>query len=70
MPINFDNYAPYRPYVDAGQFSYSIEGALQLLEMTKEIAAAQFQTAQGHTFLRDGVRSIRFARLSNSESVL
>jgi hypothetical protein len=49
MPINFDNYAPYRPYVDAGQFSYSIEGALQLLEMTKEIAAAQFQTAHKGT---------------------
>jgi hypothetical protein len=49
MPTDFDNYAPYRRFIDQGQFTYSIELALQLLEFAKGLSAAQFQTVHKGT---------------------
>ena len=50
MPSFFlDSYAPYRPLLDAGQFRYCIEHALQLLNGLKELAPAEYQTAHKGT---------------------
>jgi hypothetical protein len=49
MAINFDNYAPYRIFVDQGQFTLCINTALQLLELTKGVSDAGFRAAHKGT---------------------
>jgi hypothetical protein len=50
MPSFFlDSYAPYRPFLDAGQFRHCIENALQLLNGLKEFAPPDYQTAHKGT---------------------
>jgi hypothetical protein len=44
-----DSYAPYRPFLDAGQFRQCIENALQLLNGLKEFAPPEYQTAHKGT---------------------
>jgi hypothetical protein len=45
MPHFFDNYAPYRPLLDSGQFRYCIESALLLLGGVRQLAPQQYQAA-------------------------
>jgi hypothetical protein len=50
MPSFFlDTYAPYRPFLDAGQFRHCIETALQLLNGLKEFAPPEYQSAHKGT---------------------
>src|SRR5579862_765378 len=49
MPNIFDDYAPYRPFLDSGQFTHCIHGALELLKSIKEMSEAQFRTAHKGT---------------------
>ncbi len=49
MPDIFDNYAPYRPLLDSGQFRHCIESALGLLEGVKQLASPQYQATHKGT---------------------
>jgi hypothetical protein len=49
MTKNFDDYAPYRAFIDSGQFSHCIASALDLLELAKELAEPQFRAAHKGT---------------------
>jgi hypothetical protein len=49
MPTNLDNYAPYRPFLDQGQFTFCIEWALQLLDFIKGLSETAFQAAHKGT---------------------
>jgi hypothetical protein len=49
MATFFDEYAPYRAFVDGGQFSYSIEAGLRLLGGVKELAPEQYKAAHKGT---------------------
>jgi hypothetical protein len=44
-----DSYAPYRPFLDGGQFRHCIENALQLLSGLKQFAPPEYQTAHKGT---------------------
>ena len=59
MPSFFENYAPYRPFLDSAQFRHCIETAILLLDGVKQLAPQQYEAAhKGHAILRDGLRRI------------
>src|ERR1700686_4318628 len=44
-----DTYAPYRPFLDNGQFRHCIESAIQFLNGLKEFAPPDYQAAHKGT---------------------
>ena len=49
MASFFDEYTPYRPLIESGQYSLALDSALQLLTGIKELAPQQYQAAHKGT---------------------
>jgi hypothetical protein len=49
MPDFFEDYWPYRQFIDAGQYPAAVEGALHLMESVKQLAPAEFDVAHKGT---------------------
>ncbi len=49
MPSFFENYAPYRPFLDSAQFRHCIETAILLLDGVKQLAPQQYEAAHKGT---------------------
>jgi hypothetical protein len=49
MPSFFDEYVPYRPFIDSGQYSLAIDGGIRLLNGIRQLAPQEYYAAHKGT---------------------